>query len=142
MKKLAAISTAVSIYAAIQGISLPASANQIQWRTLGYDSNGTTPYFYDQNFVSRSGDVVLTRVSGLGKVFFLGLSCSRNIMSASPDGKHFEPPQRIVPHSAGAKLYGMFCHSDYNQQISDYNRQMNVIKSYGNLILNVSEPVK
>ncbi len=109
MKKLAALSIAVSISATLLGMGKPASANQIIWRFLGYNSSYTTAYFYDENYLSRSGDVVVVRVKAMGKAGFLGLSCSRRMYTTSLNGKTFASPSRINSGTAASMLYKRFC---------------------------------
>ncbi len=69
MKKLAAVSIAVSISATVFGIGQPASANPTSWKLVGRNASDNTPYLYDENSVRQPNkDVFVMHVSSGGKV--------------------------------------------------------------------------
>ncbi len=112
MKKLAAISTAVSICATFLGSLHPASANPISWKLIDRSRDGT-PVFYDENLVNvTNGDIYLTHVSAEGKKVAFALMCSRATYtySTSLNSRDFaNPPLPIRPGTFAAKLHKIFC---------------------------------
>ena len=102
MKTLTAISIAISVCATVLGIGQPASA----WTLIAVTKNTSTPTYYDENNATRSGDVVIVRISANN----LGLSCSRGLVATSVNGRNFDPPRQISPRSSAGELYQKFCH--------------------------------
>ena len=106
MKTLTAISIAISVCATVLGIGQPASA----WTLIAVTKNTSTPTYYDENNATRSGDVVIVRISANNQVGFLGLSCSRGLVATSVNGRNFDSPRQISPRSSAGELYQKFCH--------------------------------